>query len=345
MNGRQHTEKSRFFLSLCFALWALTLFAHDGSALSLRLDERLSTAKGGEGAAVPLVYESQAVSDRLRRLRGEIRLREKEHAALSRHLAAREKHIVSLQRVIEAHNEAMAAVSLVGAADRPAAAPVKLVTRTVTPRQIPADTADWIEDLLLQVGGLFAAALVLSLFLFLRSHNRVRRLSAVDSEIRSIMRKRGEAGSDAAVAKVVTHSVQLESVGTEDAKETKKESRRRHEVPAGAAKHTEQLREVDAKIAFEDYSGAAELLKQLAKEYPQSPEVRLRLLHVQTANGDEAAARAEERALSVMMEGPSSNTQCRVRQAGKQMMPGHPLFSDEPRRLPENSDRIEGKTA
>ncbi len=333
---RQHTEKSGFFLWVLIVLWVSILCLRDASALSLRLDERLSANSLGGSSPVPLVYESQAVSDRLRRLRDEILLREREHEALSRHLAAREKHIASLQKVIQAHNDAMAVISAGRVGAQVAVESREPPPRSVITRQIPAQTSDWIEGLLWQIGGLFLAALVLSLALYLRSHDRARRLSAVDREVRSIMRERDDSRAGADVTQAMMRTVKQKSAQAVGAKKAKKDSRpkkdsRRQTAGKQTAQPGARLKEIDVMIAFEDYSGAAEGLNQLVGEFPQNPEVHLRLLHVQSVNGDEDAAQAEERVLAAMMDGPLSDTMRRVRHAGSQMMPGHSLFSGQTR--------------
>jgi hypothetical protein len=89
------------------------------------------------------------------------------------------------------------------------------------------------------------------------------------------------------------------------------------------------MREVDALTAFEDFDHAARLLRELVKNAPENPEYRLRLLHVETELGNTEAAATHEEFLSTMMDGPLSDTLGRVKDLGKVLLPGHPLFENE----------------
>ena len=107
------------------------------------------------------------------------------------------------------------------------------------------------------------------------------------------------------------------------------------EIPEGGAKKTSTntagLKEVDTLIAFENYEQASELLNQLLDEAPANPEYRLRLLHILSAAGKTEASAEQEEILAAMMDGPLSETLSRVRRIGRDLLPGHPLFtgSDE----------------
>ena len=91
------------------------------------------------------------------------------------------------------------------------------------------------------------------------------------------------------------------------------------------------LKEIDTLIAFEDYAQAASMLRDLIDRQPRNAEYRLRLLHVESATGNEQASEVEEEILaSIMMDGPLSATINRVLCAGRDMLPGHPLFSGTP---------------
>jgi protein involved in temperature-dependent protein secretion len=88
------------------------------------------------------------------------------------------------------------------------------------------------------------------------------------------------------------------------------------------------LREIDTLIAFEAYDKARLLLKKSLRETPTNPEYRLRMLHLEATTGDKEKAALEERMIAEMMEGPLSDTIRRVKEIGRGLMPGHPLFDD-----------------
>lgn len=88
------------------------------------------------------------------------------------------------------------------------------------------------------------------------------------------------------------------------------------------------LREVDTLIAFESYEEAARLLEELVATNPDNPEYRLRRLHVERELGNADASAEDERLLAAMMDGPLSDTLNRVRDIGRGLLPGHPLFDE-----------------
>ena len=90
---------------------------------------------------------------------------------------------------------------------------------------------------------------------------------------------------------------------------------------------TAMLKEVDTLIAFENYEQASDLLNQLLDEAPANPEYRLRLLHILSAGGQTEASAEQEEILAAMMDGPLSETLHRVRRIGRDLLPGHPLFT------------------
>ena len=94
-----------------------------------------------------------------------------------------------------------------------------------------------------------------------------------------------------------------------------------------AGTETRLLKEVDTLIAFEDYERAAKLLREEIEKHPKNPEYRLRLLHIESAMGNVEASEVEEEILAgIMMDGPLSATINRVLRAGRELLPGHPLF-------------------
>ena len=100
---------------------------------------------------------------------------------------------------------------------------------------------------------------------------------------------------------------------------------------SGAAKTVTDiamLKEVDTLIAFENYEQASELLNQMLDDAPANPEYRLRLLHILSAAGKTQASAEQEEILAAMMDGPLSETLSRVRRIGRDLLPGHPLFTN-----------------
>lgn len=88
----------------------------------------------------------------------------------------------------------------------------------------------------------------------------------------------------------------------------------------------EILREVDALIAFEHFHEAADLL---AKVMVDNPEYRLRSLYIRNALGDYERIANDQSILEAMMDGPMSDTLGRVIQAGRGLLPDHPLFESK----------------
>ena len=91
------------------------------------------------------------------------------------------------------------------------------------------------------------------------------------------------------------------------------------------------LREVDTLLAFENYEPAARLLEELMAQNPDNPEYRVRLVHVQAELGHVEESEKEEEILAAMMDGPLSETLYRVKEIGRGLLPGHPLFDEEER--------------
>ena len=87
------------------------------------------------------------------------------------------------------------------------------------------------------------------------------------------------------------------------------------------------LLEVDTLLAFENYDQAEALLQKLLADLPENPEYRLRLLHARQMRGEEAESANDEALLAEMMDGPLSETIARVREVGRDMLPGHHLFT------------------
>ena len=89
------------------------------------------------------------------------------------------------------------------------------------------------------------------------------------------------------------------------------------------------LAEVDILIAGGGLPKAKQLLDELAKGDEDNPEYRLRLLHVDSALGNSARQSEQEQILAKMSEGALSDTRNRIKEIGRGLMPGHPLFDDD----------------
>ena len=109
-------------------------------------------------------------------------------------------------------------------------------------------------------------------------------------------------------------------------------------VIARTAADPNALREADTLIAFEDYEPAKRLLDELIRASPNNPEYRLRLVHVQAELGNKAEADQEEAILAAMMDGPLSETLHRVKEVGRDLLPGHRLFDDSFKRKADAPD-------
>ena len=88
------------------------------------------------------------------------------------------------------------------------------------------------------------------------------------------------------------------------------------------------LREVDTLIAFEQFDKAKALLDKMMQKEPDNPEYLLRHYHVRTHGGADTSHDDAE-ILRAMMDGPMSDTMLRVRDIGRGLMPGDPLFGDQ----------------
>lgn len=98
------------------------------------------------------------------------------------------------------------------------------------------------------------------------------------------------------------------------------------------------LAEVDTLIAEGDLPKAKQLLDQLSQAEGDNPEYQLRLLHVDSALGNSARASEQEQILAKMSQGKLSETRQRIKEIGRGLMPGHPLFDDDSKR--EEAKRI-----
>jgi hypothetical protein len=97
------------------------------------------------------------------------------------------------------------------------------------------------------------------------------------------------------------------------------------------AAHPQALKEVDTLIAFEQFDKAEVLLDQMLVREPDNPEYMLRHYHVCT-QGDVDTSADDAQVLRAMMDGPMSDTLLRVREIGRGLMPGDPLFDDNAQR-------------
>ncbi len=91
------------------------------------------------------------------------------------------------------------------------------------------------------------------------------------------------------------------------------------------------LKEVDTLIAFEQFEKAKALLDQMLVTDPDNPEYLLRHYHVRTHGGVETST-DDEALLRAMMDGPLSDTMLRVKEIGRGLMPGNPLFEQQAQR-------------
>ena len=87
------------------------------------------------------------------------------------------------------------------------------------------------------------------------------------------------------------------------------------------------LKEVDTLIAFEQYDKANSILEEMLVTDPDNPELMLRHYHVRTQGGTESDD-DDDALLQAMMDGPLSDTMLRLRELGRGLMPGDPLFED-----------------
>ena len=88
------------------------------------------------------------------------------------------------------------------------------------------------------------------------------------------------------------------------------------------------LKEVDTLIAFEQFDKAKALLDKMLGKEPDNPEYLLRHYHVRTYGGADTSHDDAE-ILRAMMDGPMSDTMTRVREIGRGLMPGDPLFDNQ----------------
>ncbi len=204
--------------------------------------------------------------------------------------------------------------------------------RRVASESTTAETAP--EQYMLQISALLVVALLLTLGLYLRSRFAERRLiaAALRGEAE---RRHGEAERRHAEAKraASTHPVSGEDVSAAPVDVPEEVALQQIEAAVKVAQTpqvldvAQQLREIDTLLAYEDYEGAGKRLLELIDTYPENPEFRLRLLHLQSVQGDTEASAAESEILATMMDGPLSDTLRRVRSVGHDMLPEHPLFS------------------
>ncbi|MDH3315728.1 MAG: hypothetical protein OER43_08190 [Gammaproteobacteria bacterium] len=99
------------------------------------------------------------------------------------------------------------------------------------------------------------------------------------------------------------------------------------------ASDPDALADVDTLIAKGDAAKARQLLVEMMKGHEDNPEYRLRLLHVDSSLGDSSKAAEQEKILAKMKDGPLSGTLDRIKEIGRGLMPGHPLF--------DNSEKLE----
>ncbi len=222
--------------------------------------------------------------------------------------------------------------------------------RLVAPESSIAGTTP--EEFVVHISALLVIALLLSLGLYFRSRFAERRLVAaalrgeVDRRHSRLERRHHEMTQEGSTQPVDETMVLAEPVDIPE-----KVSQQATESVVEAAQDpaivdvAQELREIDTLLAYEDYEGAGNRLLELIEAYPENPEFRLRLLHLQSVQGDTEASAAESEILATMMDGPLSDTLRRVQSVGHEMLPGHPLFSaaseDSKSEAVEDSDELQ----
>jgi|GEM_PF-7128626 len=101
-----------------------------------------------------------------------------------------------------------------------------------------------------------------------------------------------------------------------------------HKKAATGQPLSDELKEIDTLIAFEQFNSAREKLQVLLDEEPKNPEYLLRHYHLCSV-GDIENDEEDEALLRAIMDGPLSDTLLRVKAMGRSMMPGDPLFHDD----------------
>lgn len=337
------------------------------AGVSLKLDWDLVPRVGTPGVSREQLLDAEApeLRGRILKVRDRVASLEQSNAEKSTYLNHHEELIQRMRGVVAAQEEVIArltaearlpeSVAMVQApvtAPRPAPAPAPQVSTLMAPIHLgPIELPGAVRNYLLE--GVFAGILVilLSWALYLRSVARARTSeltilkggsSATPTPMADDETEAPEEWPQTATASAARREPEpAPATGSEPPNPSLAPAPERTDSDTGPEAHWSEtvirrkaadpdvLAEVDTLIAEGELPKAKQLLDELAKGEEDNPEYRLRLLHVDSALGNSARASEQERILAEMSEGPLSETRSRIREIGRGLLPGHPLFDDD----------------
>jgi hypothetical protein len=328
--------------------------------LSLKLDWDLVADVGTPGVSRDELLDAEApeLRQRILKVRDRVASLEKANAEKSAYLDQHEALIQRMRGAVAAQEEVIARLS--ADADRPdtvAMAQEAATAPTLTPLgrpQVsdpdapiylgPIELPGVVKNYLME--GAFAVVLVLLLawVLYLRSLAKARAAeltilrggslarpapaAADDPELQTAPAAGGDSGEAVPNRPGPGRSAAASPPKRTDA-DTAPMLERNDAMVAPGASDSAALAEVDTLIADGDLREAKQLLGELTKGDEFNPEFRLRLLHVDSVLGDPGGKSEQDRVLAKMSEGTLSETRNRIKEIGRGLMPGHPLFDDD----------------
>lgn len=357
------------------AAWAQNSSA--GAGVSLKLDWDLVPKIGTPGVRRSQLLNGQGpeLRGRILKVRDQVAALEQSNAEKSAYLNRHEALIQRMRGVVQAQEKVIARLAAEAKrpqqvamvqprvpAPRPAPAPRPQVSTTMPPIHLgPIELPGEVRNYLTEGAFGLVVVILLSWALYLRSVARARtaELTILKGGSTAMPTPASEEASEAFEEWPEPEPESLTALEPEPAPAPKPRAVPPPAAPTSArrtdsdtapeqewsetlvqqkATDPEALAEVDNLIATGELTKAKQLLTALTKGNEDNPEYHVRLLHVDSALGDSAKASEQEQILSKMSDGVLSDTRSRIKEIGRGLLPGHPLFDDDEKR--EEAKRI-----
>ena len=344
------------------AAWAQNSTARAG--VSLKLDWDLVPRIGTSGVHRARLLDGQGpeLRGRILKVRDQVAALEQSNAEKSAYLNRHEELIQRMRGAVQAQERVIARLAAEAKrpqqiamvqprvpAPRPAPAPRPQVSTAMPPVHLgPIELPGEVRNYLMEGAFGLIVVILLSWALYLRSVARARtaELTILKGGSTAMPTLAPEEASEAFEEWSEPEPMPLSAPEHEPAptaarrtdSDTAPEEEWSETLVQQKAADPEALTEVDNLIATGDLTKAKQLLTELTRGNEDNPEYRVRLLHVDSTLGDSATASEQEQILAKMSEGVLSDTRSRIKEIGRGLLPGHPLFDDDEKR--EEAKRI-----
>ncbi len=340
-------------------------FAQNSSAVKLKLDWDMMPRIGTPGVnrAKLLSGDAPVLRGRILKVRDQIAALDKSNAQKSAYLNSHEALIQRMRGVVAAQEKVIARMAAEARrpkptmlaqapvnAPRPAQVPRPQASTVMAPIHLgPIELPGMVRNYTTEVAFAGIVVILLGWALYLRSVVRARTAELTILKGGGLATPQAEAEPEPEVPELMPEPEPPPVVRREPApapvqkpppsrpvaaptqrsdSDTAPELEWSDTVVRHKASDPDALAEVDTLIADGDLPRAKQLLDELIKSNRDNPEHHLRLLHVASELGDASLASEQEKILSKMNQGPLSGTRERIKEIGRGLMPGHPLFDD-----------------